>query len=171
VKSVKIVALSLALACNKSSARKDGAVSALPNGVECERIAGPLPDAPVLGHRFANDRRANHMTFGRTPPESASVKQITDSAAVAKADAKLDSLFATFGTGGPRNPKEASTSPSDVETLRSPSLMTNPAPVNLYEAQGIYAVVPKDAESCGGDVNVAPVVFFFDSTWRYLGSR
>ena len=171
MKSGKIVALSLALACSKSSARNDGAVSAIPNGDECERIVGPLPDGAVLGHHFADDRRAKRMTFGRTPPDSSSVKQITDSAAVANANARLDSLFATFGTASSKDAKQTPTASIGVVTVHSTSIGNDPARVKLYKGAGIYAVIPTDAESCGADVNVAPVVFFFDSSWRYLGNR
>ena len=136
----------------------------------CEPIVGPLPNAQVLGHWLANDRRAKHKTFGNTPPDSSAVTRITDSSAIAKAAASLDSIFDVWASEDLRKARKELTTRGDSQALRQASISPNPAPVNLYKAGSMYAVVPQDQESCG-HLHMMPMVFFFDSNWRYLGNR
>ena len=170
VRFVALGMLCFALGCNGTDAANDRQAFSTSNDSQCEPVVGPLPDAGALGHWFANDRRAKHTAFGRTPPDSSVVSQITDSAPVMKANASLDSLFIAMGGKNAARPW-MSPRTEDARLLRSTSLNPDPAPINLYKAGSIYAVVPKDLKSCGGDVSSLPIVFFFDSAWRYLGER
>jgi hypothetical protein len=174
------VFLCLVLGCSAENPRKDRGgppiskdprqqTISLGDG-PCEPVVGPLPNAQVLGHWLANDRRANHTTFGHTPPDSSAVTRITDSSAIAKADASLDSMFSVWASQDGRNARKELTTRRDSQALRQASISPNPAPVNLYKAGSIYAVVPQDLESCG-HLRIMPMVFFFDSNWRYLGNR
>jgi hypothetical protein len=127
----------------------------------CERPGGPIPDAAVLGHWFANDVRGLRKTFRFIPPESATVVLVPDSATRRKADKALDAQFAKWG----------STSPSSMARSSKATLADTKVDVLLYKARNIYAVVDQGQEFCGGDMRPLPIVFFFDTKWRYLGSR
>jgi hypothetical protein len=171
--------LCLVLACSIENPRKDRGEPALPKDPRrqtislgdgpCEPALGPLPNAQVIGHWLANDRRAKQTTFGRTPPDSSAVMRITDSSAIAKADASLDSMLNVWASQDVEKARKELTR-GDSQALRQASIYPNPAPVNLYKAASIYAVVPHDQKSCG-HLRMLPMVFFFDSNWRYLGNR
>ena len=172
--------LCLVLGCNAENPTKDRRKPAIPRDQKqqttilgdgpCEPVVGPLPNAQVIGHWLANDRRAKRTTFGHTPPDSSAVTRITDSSALAKADASLDSMVNIWASGNGQKHRKELTTRGDSQALRESSIYPNPAPSNLYKAGSIYAVVPQDQESCG-HLRMMPMVFFFDSKWRYLGNR
>ena len=124
----------------------------------CEPVSRPLPDAAVLGHWFAADLRGHRTTFGFRPPDSASVKLVPDLRTRRTADKAVLSQFEKWN-----------------RTSKSPHLSPKSIPVDsglaVYRARNIYAVVDSSEVSCGGDRAILPIVWFFDTKWRYLGSR
>ena len=107
-----------------------------------------MPNGAILGHWFAEDKRAHRTTFGFTPPDSSSVTPVLDSALSARVNPALDS--AVPGTPDPTAPKGQSF---------------------VYRAGGMYALVDIHQEVCGGDVPVLPIVFFMDTSFHFLGTR
>ena len=126
----------------------------------CEPPSGPLPDAAALGHWFAGDLREHKRSFGFAPPDSISVVLVPDSATRRRADKAVDSQFAKWARAS-RVPHAAMKSATPDTGLY----------VLVYRAQNIYAVVDAGQQFCGGDPPPLPIVFFFDTKWRYLGSR
>jgi len=118
----------------------------------CYPPTGPMPNAAIIGHWFATDRRAHSKTFGLNPPDSASVILLQDSATIESANRALDSTLDAMdgGKADPNAPKYQSF---------------------VYDAGSIYALVDIGQKVCGGDVPVLPVVFFLDSSFHLLGSR
>lgn len=137
----------------------------------CGPVSGPMPDAHTLGHWFANDRRARHTTFGGKPPDSSLVTRITNSAALARADAALDSLFNAWAAEDAKKIKGNKSATSESAGLKPTPIKRGPPSVMVYKAGEMYAVVPTDLESCGSHVRIPPTAFFFDADWRYLGNR
>jgi hypothetical protein len=127
----------------------------------CDSPGGPMPDAATLGHWYANDMRAHIKTFGLIPPDSSSVVLEPDAAINKRADKELDSQFAKWG----------STSTSSKAKERKPTSPDAKVALLLYKARSIYALVDPGQQFCGGDIRALPIVFFFDTKWRYLGSR
>ena len=127
----------------------------------CEAPSGPLPSAAVLGHWFANDTREHKRTFGFIPPDSSSVVLLSDSAVSRRADNALDAQFVKWASA------------SNSSTAKSSKSASTDTAVNVlvYKARHLYAVVDVGQKFCGGDEPPLPLVFFFDSRWRYLGSR
>ena len=172
--------LCVVLGCSGENPRKDRGEPAISQDQKqqtivlddgpCEPVVGPLPNAQVLGHWLANDRRAKRTRFGHTPTDSSAVTRIRDSSAVAKADASLDSMFNIWAHKNVQKARKELTTSGDSPALSQVSISPNPKPVDLYKAGSIYAVVPQDQKSCG-HLRMLPMVFFFDSNWRYLGSR
>ena len=106
----------------------------------------------MIGHWFAQDRRAHRKTFGLTPPDSASVFLLQDSAIVEKVNNALDSALAATD-GGKTDPKAPK-----YQSL-------------VYDAGSMYAVVDIGQKVCGGDAPVMPIAFLLDSSFHLLGSR
>jgi hypothetical protein len=119
----------------------------------CDSPAGPMPNGAVVGHWYANDARAHRKTFGKAPPDSSGVRSVTNSAVISRVSRAIDSsLLALDG-------KQVGNSPTPASRE------------NLYYAGGLYAMVDLDQQFCGGDDTPLPIVFFVDTSWRYIGTR
>lgn len=72
---------------NSSASSSIGTAGILigPNDSLCDPVTGPVPNAAIIGHWYANDIRSHRKTFGRTPPDSASVRLVRDSAQTLRA--------------------------------------------------------------------------------------
>ena len=145
--------LSLALACKAKEADERATGKMIgPNPDQCESYTGAYPDSATIGHWFANDARARLNTFGFKPPDSSAVSLVLDSTLNATASRAFDStLYAKWG---------AKERPGGKKIAR----------LRVYKAEGMYAVLDSNEQTCGGRPGL-PQVFFFDSSWRYLGYR
>jgi hypothetical protein len=106
----------------------------------------------LLARIFTADRKAGRTTFGFQPPDSSDIALVTDPQLCARADS---ALYSALVQGAPQS---TSSDRSDTGNLY------------LYRARNLYAVTDV-SQSDGGDLTFAPIFFFFDTAWRYLGNR
>ena len=139
----------MAVSCSGESNSKRGAYGSEDS---CYPPTGPMPNAALIGHWFAQDRRAHRKAFGLTPPDSASIFLQQDSAIAERANRALDSALDAMGGGKP-----------DPKAPKAQSF--------VYDAGSMYAVVDIGQQDCGGDVPIMPIAFFLDSSFHLLGSR
>jgi len=101
---------------------------------------------------FVADRNAHRTTFGSPPPDSSRVTLVTDPQVCANADDALDAALAV--SGGVKD-----TSYRDNGSLY------------VYRTGEFFAVTDATQQANTGDLNTAPMFFFFSSQWKYLGER
>jgi hypothetical protein len=155
VKDLSVVCLlSLTLACKaKEADNRATRIMIGANSGQCESYTGKYPDSTTIGHWFANDARARLKTFGSKAPDSSAVSLVLDSTLNGRASRAFDStLFANWA---------AKERPGAKKIAR----------LRVYRADRMYAVLDANEQTCGGDRPGLPSVFFFDTSWRFLGYR
>jgi hypothetical protein len=121
----------------------------------CEHPALPahsLGHIRILNDMFVADRDAHRTTFGYAPPDPSRIELVTDPQVCANADDALDSALAVSGG------------------VQDKSYQDNGS-IYVYRTGELFAVTDANQQASTGDLNTAPIFFFFSSKWKYLGER
>jgi len=151
MKQIALIALfSLVFACERDKGASPSVSLSNSDLLQPARASDTGRHIEALAAMFEADTRAHRKTFGFSPPDSSEISLVTDVAVYSSAKRALDSTL--FAMGGKRGDQ------------------TDKGSLYVYRTGSLYVVVDVNEES-GGDQNTMPSFFFFDSLWRYLGTR
>jgi hypothetical protein len=114
-----------------------------------------------LRQMIAADRATRRSNFGLANADTSDVRIVVDYSRCRKAEDALDSVYSTF--------RHRESLPSRIRNEFNLQ-QAPPKNVFLYLVGSSYVVVDGN-QKLTEEATLAPTYYFFDSAWRYLGSR